>query len=93
MGSGNRRREIRARGLREAVAELVAQHARRHLLDLAFLDVAQLERPERHADETRDMQPEMAQHVRTSRFLPSRMANVIHTFEVCSRSSVASIGP
>ena len=49
----DRRGEIRARRLRELLAELVAQHARRHFGDLAFGKLAQLERPERHADQPR----------------------------------------
>ena len=47
----------------DALAELLAQRARLDLLDRAFRQVAELERPERHADQPVHRQPEMAQHV------------------------------
>src|SRR5262249_8264394 len=55
--------ETRAGGLRQPLAELIAQDARRHLGDRAFGEFAQLKRTERDANEARDLQPEMAQHV------------------------------
>ncbi len=45
------------------LAELLAQHARIHLLDSAVFELAELERAERHADEARDGEVEMAEHI------------------------------
>src|SRR5207302_1328378 len=45
------------------LAELVAQHPGAHLLDLAFGELAQLERAERGADQPVHLQAEVAQHV------------------------------
>src|SRR5581483_12073021 len=59
----DRRREVDTGGLGEFLAELVAQHPRRDLAHRAFLEVAELKRTERHANEPRDLQPEMAQHI------------------------------
>ena len=47
----------------QPLAELLAQHARRHFLDRALGKLAELKRPERNADEPGDRQPEMAEHV------------------------------
>src|SRR5258705_13729962 len=59
----DRRGEIRSRGLRELLAELVAENARRHLGDVTLGKIAELKGPERHANEPRDLQPKMAQYV------------------------------
>src|SRR5262249_35045480 len=57
------RRRDHAPGPAAPRAELIAQDARRHFLDRALGDVAQLKWPERHADQACHLQPEMAQHV------------------------------
>ena len=57
-----RRLEIRARGFRERIAQLIAQHAGSHLFDLAFAEFAQLKRAEGNADEPRDRQTQMFEH-------------------------------
>src|SRR5262249_50759130 len=44
-------------------AKLLAQVARAYLLDRAFGQIAELERPERDADEPVHLEPEMAEHV------------------------------
>ncbi len=59
----NRPGEIASRLGRDAVAELIAQHARLHLDDLAVLHLAELERTERHADEAVRLQPERFDHI------------------------------
>ena len=48
--------------LASLVAELIAQHAGAHLGDLAFRQIAEFERPERHADQPVHRQPEMLEH-------------------------------
>ena len=55
----NRRRESRD----ELRAELLAQHPRAHLLDRALREFGELERAERDANEPRDVEAEMAEHV------------------------------
>ena len=57
------RREIAARLGGDALAELVAQHARLDLDDLAFAQLAELERAERDADQPVHLQPERLDHV------------------------------
>ena len=57
-----RRLEIGAGPGRQLGAELVLQHARADFLDLAFLDLAQLERAEGDADQPVDREPEMLEH-------------------------------
>src|SRR5262245_13329794 len=47
----------------QALAELLAQVARLHLLDGTGRQLAELERPERYADEARHLQAEMAEHI------------------------------
>ena len=58
-----RTRKIHTRQLRDALAELVAQHAGAHLLDRAFRQLGELERAERNADEAIHLQAEVPQHV------------------------------
>src|SRR5262249_58222102 len=41
----------------------LAQHPRRHFLDRAFGQFAELKRPERNADQAVDLEPERAEHV------------------------------
>src|SRR4051812_30123019 len=55
--------EIRTRERRHAVAELLAQVARTPLLDGTLGQIAELERPERHADQPVHRQSEIAEHV------------------------------
>ena len=59
---GDRRVEIDARLLGELDPELVAQNAGAHFGDLAFPQIAELERTERHADQAVHGQPEMLEH-------------------------------
>src|SRR5262249_29941255 len=59
----DRRGEIALRFGNHPLAELVAQHARTHLLDRAFAELAQLEWAERDADQPVHLQAEVAQHV------------------------------
>src|SRR5262249_43583129 len=59
----DRRGEIALRLRDHPFAELLAQHARAHLLDRALGKLAQLERAERDADQPVHLQPEVAQHV------------------------------
>ena len=47
----------------DALAELLAEHAGRHLFYLAFRQFAELKGAERDTNETGDGQPEMAEHV------------------------------
>ena len=47
----------------QPLAELLAQNARGHFLDLALGKFAELKRAERDADEAGDRQSEMAEHV------------------------------
>ena len=47
----------------EARAKLLAQNPRAHLLDLALGQFAELKRAERHADQARDREAEIAEHV------------------------------
>ena len=55
---------------------------------VAFGQVAELERPERHPDQAVHLEAEMARaRCLTSRFLPSRRAKVSQTLAPCSRSS------
>src|SRR5882672_503279 len=60
---GDRRREVDASKRRHALAELLAQMTRAYLVDLAFGQIAELERPERHPDQPVDRKPKMAKHV------------------------------
>ena len=66
FGSGSRgadrRVEIGAGRARELLAELVAQHAAAHFLDLAGLQIAELERPVGDADQPVHAEPEMLEH-------------------------------
>src|SRR5262245_66011760 len=55
--------EIRPGLGRDARAELVAQGARPHLLDRAHRELAELEWPERQADQAVDRKPEVPEHV------------------------------
>ncbi len=57
------RREVEMGRRRDFFAELLAQMPRAHLLDRAFRQSAELERPERHADQPVHRQAEMAEHV------------------------------
>ena len=59
---GDRRLEIDAGLARKRVAELVAQHAGRHLLDGALGEFAELERPEGDADQPVHREAEMFEH-------------------------------
>src|SRR5262249_30269384 len=59
----DRRCKIRTRKRCDALAELLSQMARAHLLDRAFRQIAELERTERHPDQPIDREPEMAEHV------------------------------
>ena len=78
----------------DLLAELVAQCLRLDLLDLAFGEVAELERAERHADQPVHLQPEMSPARCAPRGSCLRgCAKVSQTLAPCSRSSVASIGP
>ena len=58
-----RGREIRAREPDQALAKLFAQDPRAYLLDRALGEFAELKRAERDADQPRDRQPEIAEHV------------------------------
>src|SRR5262245_61016536 len=55
--------EIRPGLDRNARAELLAQSARLHLLDRAHRELAELEWPERQADQAVDRKPEVPEHV------------------------------
>src|SRR5690606_8446394 len=59
----DRPREVRAGGLRDAGAELLAQMPRADFLDRAVFELAELERTVGHANEPVHLQPEMLQHV------------------------------
>src|SRR5262249_53280205 len=62
-GRRNGRRKVGA-GLRDDPrAQLVAEHPGAHLLDLALGQFAELERPERYADEPRHGKPKRTQHI------------------------------
>src|SRR4029077_184756 len=56
-------REIRTRPRDHLVAELLAQHARLHLIDRAFAELAELERTIGDTDQPVYFQPQMRQHV------------------------------
>src|SRR5262249_6405745 len=58
-----RRREIDPGADDQPVAELIAQRARLDLLDRAGLQLCELERPERHANEPVHPEAEVAEHV------------------------------
>ena len=62
LGVEHGRVEIRACFLRQRLAELVLQHARLHLLDRAFGEIAKLEGAERQADQPVHRQAEMFEH-------------------------------
>src|SRR3712207_3854431 len=61
-GLADRRVEIGAGGLRELLAQLIAQNAAAHLAHFALPEVAQLERPVGDADEPAHAEAEMLQH-------------------------------
>src|SRR5262245_31171442 len=58
-----RRREIGAGARDQPLAELLAQRARLDLVDRAGVELAQLKRSERDADQPVDLEAEMAEHV------------------------------
>ena len=62
LSLGDRRVEIDARFPRELRAELVLEHPRADLDDLALAEIAEFERPERDADEPVHGEPEMFEH-------------------------------
>ena len=86
--------KIRARARDRRSPSCSRKHARRHLLDprLRRARPAGTGRTRRGSAGPRAARDGRST-LRTSRFLPSRIANVSHTLEPCSRSSVASIGP
>src|SRR5437868_291293 len=62
LALAERRVEIGAGGGRELLAELVAEHAAAHLLDLAGLQIAKLERAIGDADQSVHPESEMLEH-------------------------------
>src|SRR5271165_2822194 len=54
--------KVDAGGLGERWPKLVAQHARWRLLQAAGHERGELERPEREADQTIDLKPQMFEH-------------------------------
>ena len=80
--------------LRQALAaELLAQHARMHLLDRAARQLAQHERAERHPDQPVDLEPEMLAHLLDFAVLALAQAESSQALPPWTRSSFASIGP
>ena len=67
----DRRREVDAGECRHALAELLAQMTRAYLIDLAFGQIAELERPERHPDQPVDRKAEMAKRLGASEVVVS----------------------
>src|SRR5262245_53985699 len=55
--------KVGAGGLRDPLAQLLAQRPRPHLVDGALGTLAQLKRAERHPDQPVHRQPEVAEHV------------------------------
>lgn len=54
--------KIRAGGFSERWSELIAQHARGHLVDRALRDLAKLKRSKGKPDQTVDLKPDMLEH-------------------------------